>query len=93
MGELEKKIEGRIVDWALAHGWMVEKVKFYNSGWPDRVFISKMGVHCYIEVKRPGEEPETLQDYRMLELIKRGVAAVWVDNSDDGINWLKLYSP
>lgn len=86
--ELETKIEVRVTEWAQENGWLVEKVKFAASGYPDRIYFG-YGVCILIEFKRPGFKPDPLQRYRIDELSTRGIKAVWTDNSTYAINVLK----
>lgn len=84
MDKLETDIEQAIVDWATARGWETIKLNLQgNRGWPDRLFISTVGTHVWLEVKRPGEEPRKLQKYRIKQLRKRAVAAHWTDNLEE----------
>ena len=91
MNEREASIELRICEGAKRRGWLALKVKFVDSGYPDRLFISKLGLHVYMEVKRPGKVPEPHQCNRMHELRKRGILVTWTDNSDDGLYFLKQW--
>jgi len=86
--KLEKTDEERTVQWAERNGWVVEKVKFANAGYPDRVFIAIEGLIVFIEFKRLGEKPEPLQYHRLKVLNDRGLIATWTDNYDDAIAFL-----
>lgn len=85
---LEKDIENSICTWAKNNNWLVQKVKFVENGWNDRLFISQFGLHVWIELKRPKEYPDPLQIERIETLLKRGVKACWTDNYGDAINFL-----
>lgn len=88
----EEKIEQAVVAWAEARGWDAIKMNIQgNRGYPDRLFISQVGVHVWIEFKRPGEKPRKLQDYRLKALRKRSVHATWVDSVAHGQEMLKFY--
>lgn len=85
---LEKAIEGRVRAYARGRGWKSLKVKFVDAGYPDRMFILP-GRICFIEFKRPGHEPEPLQNHRLLELLAYGIPATWTDNYDDAVAFLE----
>lgn len=86
---LEKDIESQVCNWAKHHGFLHPKVKFVENGWPDRVFISPAGKHCYIEFKQPGKRPREIQWHRIKELHKRGVSATWADSYEHAVGWLQ----
>lgn len=89
MPVLEKEIEGQVVAWAKKHGFLTPKVKFADSGYPDRLFISPYGHTIFIEFKRPGEHPDPIQNYRIAELHRRNIPACWTDSSLEGIRVLQ----
>lgn len=89
MSVLEKDIEGKVVSWANNHGFLSLKVRFQESGYPDRLFISPQGHTIFIEFKRPGESPSQLQLYRIRCLKGRNIPAYWTDNSVTAISILK----
>lgn len=68
MVELESKIQARIIKRLEAQGYYVVKLILTNKpGIPDLLLL-KDGKASFIEVKRPGEKPRILQQYRMNEL-------------------------
>lgn len=68
MAELESKIQARIIKRLEAQGYYVVKLILTNKpGIPDLLLL-KDGKASFIEVKRPGEKPRVLQQYRMNEL-------------------------
>lgn len=85
---LEKGIEGRVVAYAKGRGWKSLKVKFVETGYPDRLFILPARI-VFIEFKRPGKEPTTLQNHRLLELLGYHIPATWTDNYDDAVGFLE----
>lgn len=77
----EATIEKKIKDWVEAQGGKC--IKFTprgECGWPDRICIFQGGMLVWLELKRPGEEPEPLQYYRMSQLRERGQHVMWSDN-------------
>lgn len=68
MAELESKIQARIIKRMEAQGYFVVKLILTNKpGIPDLLLL-KDGKASFIEVKRPSEEPQPLQIYRINEL-------------------------
>lgn len=66
---LEKEIEAKVVKWAETKGFVVLKLNNqWSRGWPDRLFISPLGKHIYIEFKRPGGRLRKLQRVRHKQL-------------------------
>jgi Holliday junction resolvase len=51
------------------------------AGTPDLIACIA-GRFYAIEVKRPGEKPTALQEYRLAQWRKAGAVAVWVDSAD-----------
>lgn len=90
MGELERSIEKRVVDWAKGHGWRTRKMNGlgYNS-WPDRMFLLHDGLIAFVEFKRLGKVPTEQQLDLINELKGRGFNAEYFDNSDGAIQYLK----
>ena len=63
-------------------GYYVVKLILTNKpGIPDLLFL-KNGKAFFIEIKRPGEKPCPLQDYRINELKKMGFRCEVWDNSN-----------
>lgn len=78
MAELESKIQARIIKRLESEGYYVVKLILTSkNGIPD-LLILKDGVASFVEVKRPGEKPRSLQEYRMNELRNLGFTCeVW----------------
>lgn len=76
--ELESKIQARIIKRLEAQGYYVVKLILTNkNGIPDLLLL-KDGKASFVEVKRPGEKPRPLQEYRMKELTELGFECeVW----------------
>lgn len=88
MSILEVDIEDKVVKWAQKRKFLTPKVKFVETGYPDRLFISPVGHTIFIEFKRPGKVPDPIQNHRLEELRKRGVPAVWCDSVHEAIGIL-----
>lgn len=72
-------------------GWLCLKVKFLESGYPDRLYIHLTGLHVWVEYKR-GEtqtKPYPLQVVRLRTLIERNTHATWTDNANDAIAYCR----
>lgn len=73
---LESKIQRNIIKRYEAAGYIVVKISLCNKGgFPDLMAL-KDGVVTFIEVKRPGEKPRPLQQFRLDELTKAGFTAI-----------------
>lgn len=87
----EKTTERKVVKWARDRGWLAWKLSSPGtSGVPDRMFISPHGRITFIEFKAPGKTPTALQNKQLKELHYRFVKATWVDNAEEGIEWLNM---
>lgn len=65
---LESQIQSRIIQRLKREGWLVVKIGLTNlPGFPD-IMALKDGMAKFIEVKRPGEKPRDLQEYRHKQL-------------------------
>jgi hypothetical protein len=70
--ELESKLENRAVAYAITLGYLQWKLTAAGQrGWMDRVFITKLGTHVYIEFKRSSEKLRKLQEHRRWQLQQR----------------------
>lgn len=69
---LESLIQSRIIKRLEKEGWIVIKLGLTNMpGIPD-LLVLKAGRARFIEVKRPGEKPRPLQEYRHRQLRENG---------------------
>ena len=69
---LEKDIQHGIIARYTKRGFLVVKLGITNRpGFPDLMML-KDGKASFIEVKRPGEKPRPLQEYRINELRSLG---------------------
>jgi hypothetical protein len=67
---LEAKLENKAVIYAEKQYGMLA-LKFTpagQAGWADRLFITRAGVHFYIEFKRKNEKLRALQEHRRWQL-------------------------
>ena len=87
----ESKIEEDLCIWAKSQGIIVIKIATRGGaqrGVPDRVFL-KDGKLCFIEMKRPGETPEPLQEWWLEKLCTEGFHATYCDDIDRGREYLR----
>ncbi len=64
----EQQIQTKIINRLRKDGWYVNKlINTSLKGVPDLI-CHKDGKTVYIEVKRPGQKPRILQEFRMKEL-------------------------
>lgn len=76
----EAAIQKAIHDKLTAAGWFVIRITLaYPSGLPD-LFALRSGQMVFIEVKRPGNKPTPLQNYRHKQLRELGYDVRVVDN-------------
>lgn len=70
--KLESEIQAAIIRQYEQQGYLVVKIGLCNKkGFPDLMAL-KDGKALFIEVKRPGEKPRPLQEYRHRELREKG---------------------
>lgn len=73
---LESEIQRDIVSRYERNGYIAVKIGLCNKpGFPDLMML-KEGEVLFIEVKRPGEKPRPLQEYRIAELRKAGFTVI-----------------
>jgi Holliday junction resolvase len=87
---LEKDVERKLVRGIRNQGGMCRK--FVSPGWagaPDRIVLLPGGRMYFIEMKRPGEEPEPLQQHRIEELQALGFNARAINTEEDVNIFLK----
>lgn len=79
---LEKKIEKDLGEYAVKKkGCLYYKFTSpANRGVPDRVIISPKGRVLFLELKRKGKVPTSLQAVNILNITERGADARWTDN-------------
>lgn len=81
----ESKIEKALVTQVKSIGGLAWKfVSPGTAGVPDRLVILPDGRTIYVELKRPGQKPEPLQEYRHKQLRERG-HQVHVIDSIEGV--------
>lgn len=72
MGRTESAIQAAIIGRYERNGYSVVKIGLCNKqGFPDLMAL-KEGKVLFIEVKRPGQKPRPLQEYRHKELREQG---------------------
>lgn len=90
MSTLEKKVEDTIGGWCKENDVLWIKFSPMGSrGWPDRIAVFPGGFHLWIELKRKGKTPRKLQQHRMGELISKGALAVWFDDAEVCIDYMR----
>lgn len=72
---LESQIQRKIIQRYKKQGYIVVKLSITNPpGFPDLMLL-KDGKASFVEVKRPGQQPRPLQEYRLKELRDAGFDA------------------
>ena len=71
-GLLESCIQSRIIRRLKSEGWIIVKIGLCSMpGFPDLMAL-KNGRTKFVEVKRAGEKPRPLQEYRHRQLREQG---------------------
>lgn len=84
----EQQIQTKIINTLRKDGWYVNKlINTSLKGVPDLI-AHKEGRTVYIEVKRPGQKPRPLQEFRMKELEKYGIKTLVFYSVDDAKTFL-----
>lgn len=82
---LEKIIENKVVHHAKSKGWLAYKFTSPSCrGVPDRMCISPDGEVLFIEFKRKGHLPTSLQEANIKELRDHSMNVVIVDDIEQG---------
>lgn len=70
----EQQIQKKRIDQLEKEGYYVIKLITTNkNGIPDLIAIPKNSGVLFSEVKRPGQKPRPLQEFRIKELLKHGL--------------------
>lgn len=81
---LESKIQARIIRQLTADGYMVVKIGLCSlPGFPDLMTL-KDGHVRFVEVKRSGEKPRPLQEYRHKQLRSMGFEVDVIEGENSG---------
>lgn len=75
---LESRIEDHLTQSCQAHGIYQHKNTGRN-GIPDRLLIYR-STHWFLELKRPGKRPTSLQEAVARELRAHGAVTLWADS-------------
>lgn len=80
---LESRVQRSVIKRLEDKGYLVVKVGLCNkAGFPDLMGL-KDGRAVFVEVKRPGNKPRPLQEYRIDELQRAGFTAIVVTCAGD----------
>lgn len=80
---LESEIQSRIIRQLEESGWYVVKlIQTNKNGIPDLIAV-RSGRVVFVEVKRPGKEPEPLQKFRHKEIRKNGTEVIVATSTKD----------
>ena len=69
---LESAIQRKIIKRYEDDGYLVVKIGLCNKGGFPDLMLLKDGKASFVEVKRPGQKPQPLQEYRLKELRDAG---------------------
>jgi hypothetical protein len=88
---LEKQLEAKIVKYCKAHDILCYKFTSpAHRGVPDRLLI-KGGKVLFLEIKKKGCLPTTLQTHEICRLRDHGVPATWTDSYEDAVENISSY--
>ncbi len=73
---LESTIQNKIIKRYEKEGYIVVKISLCNKGGFPDLMLLKDGKATFVEVKRPGQKPQPLQEYRLKELREAGFEAL-----------------
>jgi hypothetical protein len=81
----ESAVESAIVTYAEKQlGCVTLKLNGHgNRGKADRWF-GFQGRSLFLEIKRPGEKPEPIQEWWSRKMHSKGFTSAWCDNAEDG---------
>lgn len=92
MTDYETDIQGAILKWLRKRNWVYIKthpgLNGVPKGWPDITVFVPGGEVVFLEVKKPGEELEPLQDQWAMRLRKGGYQHWVVNNPGHAIRLL-----
>lgn len=86
----EDYIRNKVVAHARRKGWLVFIIDY--GGWPDRLFLSPMGIHHWLEFKKPTEDLAKRQKHRRKQLEDLNVWYRLVDDIEDGNQYIDLHT-
>lgn len=83
----ESDVEAKIRKFAESKGCIFLKLPASqgSNGKPDRLVLAPGDKAMFLEIKRPGEKLEPLQEYWQRKLRGLGFRCEWCDNSESGI--------
>ena len=85
----ESSIQEKVTSWCKPARIRYRKLS-WGEGWPDYIFLYKGNV-CFIEFKKPGEEPSKLQAYMIAEFQKMEFFVWVIDDPVEGIDRLERW--
>ncbi|MDU5272521.1 MAG: VRR-NUC domain-containing protein [Finegoldia magna] len=81
---LEKEIEKALIDKVKFHGGICLKFTSPSmTGIPDRIILLPNGMIGFVETKRPGGEPRSIQKKRIRQFKKLGFKVYVLDSKDN----------
>lgn len=91
----ESNVEVKIRKFAEAKGCIFLKLPASqgSNGKPDRLVLAPGDKAMFLEIKRPGEVLEPLQEYWQEKLHKRGFRSEWCDSVSSGVALIRTLFP
>jgi len=86
----EGKVQADIMKHAYDEGFLTLRFEVMGqAGYPDLMFIGFNTVG-FMEVKKAGETPTSLQAHRLMKINKHGVLATYCDRLDDAEDFINV---
>lgn len=91
MSVLEDYIQSKMINYARKRGWLVFEIDY--SGWPDRLFLSPLGHHIWVEFKTEEGEVVKRQQHRHQQLEDHHAVVIVVRSVEHGRAIIDHHSP
>jgi len=87
--KLEREIERELGVYCKKQGWLYYKFRSpSNSGVADRIVVTEKGRVIFLELKREGNKPTTLQAKFIMDILDHGGIADWKDTLKSAIEFI-----
>lgn len=88
----ESTLERRLRNWVVGvKDGLYLKMRPAQTGYPDRLILLPSGLHLWVELKRRGQKPSSLQLYRLRALRAHGAIADWFDDFYQVAGWITYH--
>lgn len=92
MSQCEKDIEKKFAKWCVAYDILFWKFTSPGrKGVPDRLLLDSRGKAVFLEFKRRGQKPSSLQQRHLVVLNKRSIPAAFVDSFEEAVAFVSRH--